>query len=415
VIHSNAWVVGYSAGLSARADRDPFTGEPTVGKLVNVMRSGLFLGLITTVAVGQTPTYSIEAVAVNGIPIPNGPTNHVSITHGDVVTAKIFIRNWSPNGEKLRAYQMQMNDASYASGEQGVVQPVDFQMNPDKDPNAFIDETDPQWVHYGLGTIPITDTVSLGYRWVSVLLESIDGPVSAQDGKKFSCATVKLTPSLNAKGTFTVALVEDPYITGLITSDNDQITPIEYERLTVDLGTTPRWRRVLSSDPPDGAVDARNASKKSANDVSWKTIRLTFNADPGMVSADDFTVNDGSSSSPRIQKISTDGPTLAVILDRPIRAGAWTTITHKHSSTSTRIGRFPGDVDGNGVTDTFDLLALLDAVNGVRKLPEYQFDIDGNGTPGPGDILQLLDMISEGRVGSKASGAGRNPHESSRP
>jgi len=373
----------------------------------NFFRTGLILGLTAAVALGQTPTYSIEAVAVNGIPIPNGPASKVSITHGDVVTAKVFIRNWSPNGEKLRAYQLKLDDVSYASGEQGVVQPVDLQMHPDKDPNAFIDESDPQWVHFGLGTIPITDTVSLGYRWVSVLLESIDGPISAQDGKKYSCATVNLTPSLNAKGTFTLALVEDPYITGMITSENDQIMPIEYERLTVDLDPTPKWRRMISSHPPDGAVDARSASRKRAEEDSWTTIRLTFNADPGKVAAEDFTVQDGTSSSPQIKKISTEGETLAVLLDRPIRAGAWTTITHKHSSTSTRIGRFPGDVDGNGTTDTNDLLALLDAINGVRKLPEYQFDIDGNGAPGPGDLLRLLDIISEGRVGSRTSGAGR--------
>jgi len=387
------------------ADLNLTIGERTMVKLFRGVQAGFFCGLMTTMAVGQTPTYSIEAVAVNGIPIPGGPANHVSISNGDVVTAKIFIRNWSPGGEKLRAYQVKIDDTSYATGEQGVVQPVDFQMNPDKDPNAFIDESDPSWVHRGHPTIPLVDSASLGYRWLSVLLDPYGGPVSAQDGKKYSCGTVKLTPSPNAKGTFTIALVEDPYTTGLITTDNEQVMPIEYERLSVELISTAQWRTMVSSDPPDGAVDARNALKSSASGGPWTTVRLVFNADSGSVSADDLVVQDGSPTPPRIQKVSPEGTALTVLFDRPIRPGAWTTITHKNSFTTTRIGRFPGDVDGDGKADTRDMITLLDAVNGGRKLPDYRSDIDGDGTLGTGDVLRLLDVITESRARAKPSGA----------
>lgn len=387
------------------ADHDPITGEQTVGKIFNVVGTGLLLGLTTTVAVGQTPVYSIEAVAVNVIPIPGGPTAHVAISHGDVITAKIFARDWSPNGEKLRAYQIKIDDASYATGEQGVVQPVDFQMNIDKDPNAFIDDTDPQWIHRGHPTIPLTDTVSPGYRWLSVLLDPHDGPVSAQDGKKFSCATVKLTPSPNAKGTFTIALVEEPYITSLISTENEQLAPIEYERLTVEIEPTTRWRMMLSSDPPDGAVDARNPSKTNATVGQWLTVRLLFNGDAGSLTADDLAVQDGSPSPPGIQKVSSAGSTLAVTLDRPIRSGAWTTITHKTSSSSTRLGRFPGDVNGDGKTDARDMIMLLDAVDGSHRLPDYRVDIDGDGSIGQGDVLRLLDVIIEARAKARTSAA----------
>jgi len=395
-----------------KADFNSIMGGRTMDKLVSGMQAGLLWGLMTTIAAGQTPTYSIEAVAVNNIPIPGGPTNHVSISHGDVITAKIFIRDWSPGGEKLRAYQIKIDDASYATGEQGVVQPVDFQMNPDRDPNAFIDESDPQWVHHGHPTIPLTDSASLGYRWLSVLLDPYGGPVSAQDGKKFSCGTVKLTPTPNAKGTFTIALVEDAYVSGLISTDNEQVVPIEYERLLIDLETTARWRRMLSSDPPDGAVDARYASKSGATGGSWTTVRLEFNADCSSVTADDLAVQDGTPTPPRIKKVSTDGSTLTVLFDRPIRPGAWTTITHKNSASSTRIGRFPGDVDSDGKADTRDVIALLDAVNGGRKLPDYRSDIDGNGTLGPGDILRLLDVITEARTRARPSGAARSNNDS---
>jgi len=386
-----------------------------MGTLDRVAQTGFLWVLLTTVALGQAPTYSIEAVAVNDIATPGGPTGTVSISHGDVVTAKVFIRNWSPGGEKLRAYQIKINDASYASGEQGVVQPVDFQMNTDKDPNAFIDEADPQWVHYGHPTIPLTDSASPGYRWLSVLLDPFGGPVSAQDGKKFSCGTVKLTPSPNAKGSFTIALVEDPYTTGLITTESEQIFPIEYERLTIVVEPTARWLKVLSSDPSDGAVDARTTSKSSGTGGSWTTVRLSFNADSASVTANDLIVQDGSRTPPRIQKVSSDGIALTVQLDRPIQPGAWTTITHRSSSTSIRLGRFPGDVDGDGKADTRDVLTLLNAVNGGQKLADYRSDLDGNGTLGPGDVLRLLDVITDGGARTGSSGAADGNSELRRP
>ncbi len=376
-------------------------------KVVNFIRTGLLAGLMATVAVGQTPTYSIEALEVNGIPIPEGPAHHIAVEIGDVITAKFFIRDWSPNGERLRAYQLKIDDTSYATGEQGVVQPVDFQMNPDKDPNAFIDESDPLWVHRGLPTIPLTDTVNLGYRFLSVLIDSSSGPVSAQDGKKYSCATVKLKPSPNAKGTFTIALAGDASVSYLLSAENEHILPMEYERLVVDVQPTMRWRKVLSSDPPNGSVDARRRSKSAPSTGSWSTLRLAFNSDCSPMTPDDLTVEDGAPNPPRIQKVSAEGSTLAVTLDRPIRQGAWTTITHKGSGTFTRLGCFPGDVNHDGKADTADLLALLDALNRGQKLPDYQVDIDGNGKLGPGDVLQLLDVISEARARPLTSGANR--------
>ena len=383
-------------------------------EVVNFIRTGLLAGLMAlalslegTVAVGQTPTYSIEAIEVNGIPVPGGPAHHVTVTVGDVITAKFFVRDWSPNGEILRAYQLKIDDASYATGEQGVVQPVDFQMNPDMDPNAFIDESDPQWVHRGLPTIPLTDTVNLGYRWLSVLIDPSRAPASAQDGKKYSCGTVKLKPSPNATGTFTIALAEDASVSYLLSMENEQILPMEYERLVVDVQPTTRWRRVLSSDPPDGSVDARRPSKSASSAGSWSTFRLAFNSDCGQLTPDDFTVDDGAPNPPRIQRVSARGATLAVTLDRPIRLGAWTTITHKNSGTFTRLGCFPGDVNHDGKADAADLIILLDALNGGRKLADYQADIDGNGKLGPGDVLQLLDVISEARVRPKTSGPTR--------
>ncbi len=371
---------------------------------------GIATGLLcslTAAAVGQTatPTYSLEAIAVNEIPIPGGPISRVTISHGDILTAQIFIRDWSPNEEKLRAYQVKLDDSSYASGEQGVIQPVDFQMNTDKDPNAFIDEADPKWIHRGRPTIPLTDSASAGYRWLSVLLDPQNGPVSRQDGKKFSCGTVKLTPSDNAKGTFSLGFVEDAYVSGLITPDNQQITPINYERLTVELEPTSRWGRIVSSDPPDGSIDARTLKDSKAARTPWSTVRLTFNSDCSRITSKDLKIADGSAKPPQIKAVMCEGSTLTVTLDRPIGLGAWTTITHPSSSTGPRLGRFPGDVDNNGTADTRDVLTLLDAVNGIRHLPEYQVDIDGDGKLGTADVLLVLDVITENKPRSASGGS----------
>ena len=335
------------------------------------------------------PTYSIEAVEVNGIAIAGAPVKEVAVAPGDVITAKFFVCDWSPAGEKLRAYQIKVDDASYSTGDQGVVQPVGLQANPERDPNAFIDESDPRWVHYGRPTIPIVDSASPGYRWLSVLLDPYEGPVSAQDGKKFSCATLKLTPSANAHGTFNIAMVEDPFTTSLITTDNEQIPTVNYERLTVKVSREIRWRRLLSSDPPDGAVDARRTPGKS-----WNAVRLSFNCESGNLSPDDVIIEDGTPSPPRVKRVVGEGNEVTIELDRPIRAGGWTTITHKASKTTTRVGSFPGDANGDGRADSKDVLTLVRALNGSELMPIHRSDVDGNGSLGAGDLLAVLDLVA---------------------
>ncbi len=364
--------------------------------------AGFFGRLVLCVAVGVSaaygqdqapqaiPTYSLEAFEVNGIPIPGAPVQSVAVGPKDIITCKIMLRDWSPNGEKLRAYQVKLDDATYASGDVGVVQPVDFQMNPDKDPNAFIDESDPTWVHRGRPTIPLVDSVSLGYRWLSVLLDPYDGPVSDQDGKKYSCGTVKLTPSPNATGTFTVGFVEDPFTSSVISTESVQLEPINFERLTVKVSPEAKWRRLLSSDPPSGAVDARRAGKGD----SWDKIRLTFNCDSAGLKPEDLVVEDGSPNPPKVKRLDAAGSEVTVELDRPIRAGGWTTLTHKASKTSTRIGSFPGDVNGDGRADSEDVLTMIRALNGSETLPLHRSDVDHNGTLGAGDLLAVLEVVS---------------------
>ena len=65
------------------------------------------------------PVFSIEAVEVNSVPITGGPVPKITVAPGDVITAQIFIRNWSPQGQKMRAYQAKIDPAGYTSGTSG--------------------------------------------------------------------------------------------------------------------------------------------------------------------------------------------------------------------------------------------------------------------------------------------------------
>jgi hypothetical protein len=93
--------------------------------------STLLLALGGTIALAQDPVllmpmFSIEAFEVNSVPIKNGPTAKITVAPGDVITAKILIRNWSPQGQKLRGYQAKMDPAGYKSGTTGTVHPWDI-------------------------------------------------------------------------------------------------------------------------------------------------------------------------------------------------------------------------------------------------------------------------------------------------
>lgn len=342
------------------------------------------------------PTISLEAVAVNDIPIPNGPTRKLTMAIGDVVTCKLFLRDWSPNGEALRAYQIKLDDASFATGDQGVIQPVDFQANPENDPNALIDEKDPQWVHQGLKSIAITDTVSAGYRYLSVLEDPKVSPTSAQNAQKYVCGMVRMTASSNAKGTYQLGVYEDPLVSGVITPDSENVIPMEYEKLAITIAPTTQWRRMLASEPPNGSVDARRASKGREAAGAWDRITLKFNAASADLSTSDLLVEDGTTSPPKIKKITGDGPNAIIELERGIRSGAWTTITHKSSNSTTRVGFFPGDVNADGKTGSGDVDLLIRALNRSETLPMFRSDVDGDGALSAGDLLGLLDLVATG-------------------
>ncbi|MDO8631287.1 MAG: dockerin type I domain-containing protein [Phycisphaerales bacterium] len=342
------------------------------------------------------PVYSLEAVSVNSVTIPNGPVGTVAVAPGDVITAKIMIRNWSPSGQILRSYQAQFDPSGFKSGKSGAVQPVGHNPGTPNELNAFIDLKDPDFIHKGLQSIPLIDSVSDGYRWLNVIINAEEGPVSAQDGKKYYCGTVKLQAAPDAVGTFKIGLLEEPETSGLLDQTNDPILPVGYEPLTVEVRHGIRWMRIESSDPPSGAIDGRiTLSSAGKADPAWKTIKLVFNGDAADLSAQDFVVEDGSPSPPRIARLQGHGSEVVITLDHGIRMGAWTTITHKGSGSFSRIGRLPGDASNDGHIDADDLMVLIRGLNGAENLPPYRTDLDGSGNSDARDILRVIDLLTD--------------------
>jgi hypothetical protein len=155
---------------------------------------------------------------------------------------------------------------------------------------------------------------------------------------------------------------------------------------------------MVSSNPPTGAIDARQPFNVSgSNPTGWDSVEITLNVDPLGLTAADFAVTEegGDGVAPEIADITFVGPnTIRLSFGEIIETRAWTTITHSDSGTSTRLGYLPGDVNGSGTTGPSDILALIDALNGARSLPEYSTDIDRSGSTAPADILREIDLLN---------------------
>ena len=166
---------------------------------------------------------------------------------------------------------------------------------------------------------------------------------------------------------------------------------------------------VVSSDPPDGAIDARQPSEPdgSAPD-GWDSITLTFDGDSGGVTVSDFSVSvDPPGTAPIIIDVSTDGTDATLQFDTTIPLEAWTIVTHDPSDTSVRIGSLPSDVNNDKFGSANDVLFLIDSLNGVvDPLPAmYQTDADRSGATNASDVLRVIDLLNGAGVYDEFLGA----------
>ena len=352
----------------------------------------------SALASAQFPTLSLEVTELNGKPLLDGTRARVTAVPGDQMLVKILLRDWSPNGERLRSYQATLDPATFASGTAGKVQPAAFGEATPNPENAFIDGNDPIYIHKGLHTLPLAESSTPDYHWITVLFEGDQGPISKQDGKKFSCGSLRIKVSDDAAGSFTIKLYEDAETTMILDPNNERILPLRFEPLVVNVLPASGWVRINASDPPSGAIDARD-HRKSKGSKPWYTVRLTGFVSAEGLSVGEFSVNDGTSNPPRIAKLTVDGSTANLLLDRPIQPGRWTTITHQGSATSVRINAKTGDVNNDGVFDAKDVLALIDALNKKMTLAAFQADVNNDGRVDGQDLARLINLLASSDEG----------------
>jgi len=351
--------------------------------------------LLPVAAAAQTTTLSVEATAINGKPLASGRSGQIVASPGDIIEVKFWIRDWSPHGEILRSYQVTLDPVSFTSGPSGQIAPVGYDETGTKsnEDNSFIDESDPDFVHRGEHIIPLVQAIGTEYKWISVVFDSNSGPVSNQDGTKKSCATIRLQVSKDARGKFTIAPIKDPELTLFNDPKNNRIVPLDFEPLTIVVPEAGKWARITSSIPPSGAIDARVGT--DPHESNWSTITLISDGDASSVSPGDFKVEDGTNNPPTTKAIRTEGSQVIVNLDHGIRDGRWTTVTHRPSGSTTRIGYLPGDVNNNGTRDTGDLLPLIESLNEKGKRPLFQTDLDADGTMSSQDLVKLIDLLTD--------------------
>lgn len=356
------------------------------------------LGMFVVTASAQDPTFSFEASAINDIKLQGGPSGEIRATPGDTITVEIFLRDWSPEGVLLRAYQASIDKRGYTSGFQGTIQPVAYETTTlkshDNKPNCFIDTTRSQYIFAGRQNFGITDTMSPDYRWMGALVDPDECVLSKQNGAKLYCGTVKLKVSEKANGPFTIRFLEEEWASSLRDPKNMPIMGLSFSSLAIHVG--PPVLRVVGSELDAGSIDGRGLGVLGGNaQCGWSRFVLRCNSDSSGVKASDFVVKDGTDNPPRIKSLQAVGRVITVELDRPITPGKWTTITHKTSGTGVRFGSLPGDVTGDSVLGADDLAALIAAADGGSSLPSHRTDLDCNGSQSPSDIVGLIELLAQ--------------------
>lgn len=155
---------------------------------------------------------------------------------------------------------------------------------------------------------------------------------------------------------------------------------------------------IVSSEPPDGAIDARQPSQPDGSDVAgWDSLFLTFSGNAEALGAKDFAVTtDPPGRTPSIMDVIALNEGVVLQFDQIIPLKAWTIVTHEASGSSVRIGFLPADVNNDRISNANDVLFLIDILNGVidPPPPAYQTDTNRSGATNASDVLRVIDLLN---------------------
>lgn len=166
-----------------------------------------------------------------------------------------------------------------------------------------------------------------------------------------------------------------------------------------DCGAPPL--HIVSSDPPDGAVDARKPHDADGSGAyGWDELSVKFDGDVADLAPADFAVSElgGDGVAPEVTAVAqTHVDTVRVEFSAPFEPVTWTTLTHLESAMSVTLGFLPADADGSGAANAGDITEVVDLVNeglGGGSPPLWQSDIDRSGALTANDVVELIDLLN---------------------
>lgn len=157
---------------------------------------------------------------------------------------------------------------------------------------------------------------------------------------------------------------------------------------------------ILDSNPPDGAIDARQPFKPDGTGPGgWNSFEITFNGDACLMAPEDFDIATENRAEPMTTLLEVEHfglRSVRLVFDNIIETGAWTTVTHLESGEVLRVGSLPGDVNNNGTADPTDILELIRSLKGQIETPlsPWQGDLDRSGQSTAADLLRLIDLLN---------------------
>ncbi|MCO6437772.1 MAG: M4 family metallopeptidase [Phycisphaerae bacterium] len=155
----------------------------------------------------------------------------------------------------------------------------------------------------------------------------------------------------------------------------------------------------LLTDPFSGSIDARQPYDKT----SPGAVQTWADLDLYLLEGDEFPADMAS-----ISEIGGDGvpPTVTgaarvdatrirFSLSEPIEPGTWVDVSLNGVAAHACFASLPGDVNGSRTANAFDLIALLDQINGVAEaLPDFATDLNRSALTDANDVITLIELLS---------------------
>jgi hypothetical protein len=156
---------------------------------------------------------------------------------------------------------------------------------------------------------------------------------------------------------------------------------------------------IVSSFPPDGAIDARFPHDANDADVAfdaWTQVTLTFENDGVDLTPESFIIElIGSGTTPHITDIENIGAdTVTLFLSPGVAPRTLMKLGYACGIVDVRFGALPGDVNQDGFSSPLDILALIDALNTAETDAFWATDVNRSGETTPADILAVIDLLN---------------------